>query len=384
MMDIDNSHLDVLESIPGFTVVVDENYLILYVSNVVARQTGVDKNELVNESYTKLFSKKSQLMLGEYLQGKNFHSGRASETLTLLLNNGSRLEVGVDLFLIEKNEDQESTLLVITSSGKGLFDFAIKAEAKYRSVRNFVDSLDVATWCIQYEEPVDLSQPDSIIIDQIFANSCYWTMCNKAMATLYGLPDDLDFNKQPVSKYFPRTPENELFVQELIDNDFFVDNAISIDRNHDGSSIYIANTVRSQIENNYLMRWWGTVIDVSEEKRSKNKLVKREAEVRNILSSIPDCIIVADKHGCIEAVNPAVYRILSWDIEKLLGKSLRILTDRKEFLTEMCELFVSETKNIHEELTCGDGEVRSFWISASSYLDSHRSKKIVMVIRHEV
>src|SRR5439155_4366405 len=116
---------------------------------------------------------------------------------------------------------------------------------------------------IEYTEPVDVTQPEAEIVRQVFENDCHWSMCNRAMAHLYNLPDDLDFNRQPVSTYFRRSPENEAFVRQLIAENFQVDAAPAIDVRHDGTLAHVENSVRAHIESGLMVRMWGTVRDMT-------------------------------------------------------------------------------------------------------------------------
>jgi DNA-binding NtrC family response regulator len=52
---------------------------------------------------------------------------------------------------------------------------------------------------------------------------------------------------QNVRFVFPRNPENERFVRELIEADFVLDGALSLDQDYEGREVYMENDVRSQI-----------------------------------------------------------------------------------------------------------------------------------------
>jgi hypothetical protein len=109
---------------------------------------------------------------------------------------------------------------------------------------------------IEFVEPVDIRQTPDEIVRQVFENRSYWRMCNRAMAAIYEMPADVDFGQQPVRLYWPRSPANEEFVRRLIEAEFHVDGALSVDRRHDGSPAYVENDVRASIHNGRMLRMW--------------------------------------------------------------------------------------------------------------------------------
>ncbi len=114
-----------------------------------------------------------------------------------------------------------------------------------------------AHWCIEFLEPVDINRPRAEVVNQIFANRSLWRIANPAMQALYQLPSSAEFRAFDVRLYWPRTPENEAFVGQIIDSDYRIDAAISSDRRYDGTTVNLENDVRAEIRENYLYRIWG-------------------------------------------------------------------------------------------------------------------------------
>lgn len=194
-------------------------------------------------------------------------------------------------------------------------------------LRGFVQTSSEAMWCIEFSEPVDISLGEMEIVRQVFENECHWLLCNEPMASLYGLPEGLDLNLQPVSLYFPRNPENEAFVRKIIESGFSVDNVPSIDVRHDGSVLYMENDVRSTIVNGHLIRLWGKLRDVTESRLLQNRLAREAEAVRNILSAIPDAILVINRNRSLVAVNQSFETLLGWNSEAFLGRDIQSIID---------------------------------------------------------
>ena len=186
-------------------------------------------------------------------------------------------------------------------------------------LRGILEASRDACWCIEYEEPVDLTAPEAEVLRQFFENVSYWRLCNEAMARLYKLPAGLDFNEQSVRFHFPHSPANEEFVRQLIAAGFNLDNAPSVDTRHDGTTMHAENDVRADIREGRLHRMWGLVRDVSAFKRTEQALVRQVDAMVEVLSAVPDPILVIGEDGLLEAANPALTRSLGWSIDALLG-----------------------------------------------------------------
>jgi PAS domain-containing protein len=189
-------------------------------------------------------------------------------------------------------------------------------------LRGIVGAARDACWCIEFAEPVDLGAPESEVVRQFFENVSYWRLCNDAMAKLYKLPADLNFNEQSVRFYFPHSPANEEFVKNLVAANFNLDDALSIDQRHDGTTMYVENDVRAHIRDSRLHRLWGTARDVSGYKRIERELTRRVDDMIDVLSVVPDPILVLDADGLLEAANPALELALGWSIDGTLGTSI--------------------------------------------------------------
>ena len=172
-----------------------------------------------------------------------------------------------------------------------------RLETDNRVLRSIVQDAQEAHWCIEFTEPVDIGRPDEEIVDQVFSNPSIWRMCNRAMAQLYQLPEHLELNDQSVRLYWPRSPANEAFVRQIISSGFAVNNAISVDRRHDGSSIFIDNDVRADIRDGWLLRIWGNCRNISPQRDAQNEAEKKLLSWTRVFNAMPQAVLVLDGEG---------------------------------------------------------------------------------------
>lgn len=239
---------------------------------------------------------------------------------TICFKGAKKIRLTTNAQLVGALRHGQVVLQVVAIEREATLKLLATLRERSEVIQGFIETSSEPMWCIEFTEPVDLTQNEIEIIRQVFANECHWSMCNNAMARFYDIPPEIDMHDTPVAAIFPGSPANESFVRNLIRNDFNLDRSLSIDIKHDGSTKYVENNVRGHIENNYLHRMWGTVRDITDFKEEQQQLAHSEATVRSILSALPDGVLVAARNRVIKALNPA--------LEQLIGQSANDVLDR--------------------------------------------------------
>lgn len=214
--------------------------------------------------------------------------------LTLIRHNGGLLPV-LASGLLQWRDGQTPRLHLAKMPLGGIARRLGELQSANEVMSQMLYSAKVAYWCIEFVEPVDIRQTPDEIVRQVFENRSYWRMCNRAMAAIYEMPADVDFGQQPVRLYWPRSPANEEFVRRLIEAEFHVDGALSVDRRHDGSPAYVENDVRASIHNGRMLRMWGSLRDVSQELRMQHDAEQRIEALRRVFDAVPDAVLVIDE-----------------------------------------------------------------------------------------
>lgn len=238
-----------------------------------------------------------------------------------------------------------------------------------------------ACWCIEFLEPIDVSLAEDEIVDRVFSNQSRWRACNAAMARLYGVPESLDFNTQPVSRYFPDTNVNRQMIRDLVRSNYRLDHAAAIDRRHDGSEMLVENDFRAAIKDGLLVRLWGTTRDIGPHRRREQQLSDRAATMLDILSATPDPILVMSEEGKVLAANPAAESAWGRSAEQILGKPVDHFVEGRDVAARLrqaavdgseedygCDLAVTAadgSKEIWRFRAAGiEGEIRRYVLTA--------------------
>lgn len=239
-----------------------------------------------------------------------------------------------------------------------------------------------ACWCIEFLEPIDTSLSEEEIVGQVFTSQSRWRACNEAMAKLYRVPEGLDFNTQPVSRYFPDTEVNRNMIRELVRANYRLDHAAAVDRRHDGSEIVVENDFRAGIKDGLLVRLWGTTRDIGPYRQREQQLSDRADSMLDILSATPDPIIVISDEGTVMAANPATEVAWGRPAEKILGRSIDLLIETKNATEKLRNAAFSDLDSELElNVHCANGE-KEIWRFRSALMGGE-SRRYVLTARRK-
>jgi PAS domain-containing protein len=228
---------------------------------------------------------------------------------------------------------EEGARMCVLSRAPYPLDLMLALLRENKIMRSLVMGSQEAFWCIEFDEPVDVTADPEEIIRQVFENQCHWTMCNAAMGRIYDLPDNIDLNDLPVRTFFHRSNDNETFIRGIIEAGYSIDSMPSCDIRHDGTPIFVENSVRCHIDNGVLYRMMGTLRDLTPFKRTEFHLTKLEGEIREILGSIPDAVVVFNSGHRLHAANHAFGNVFGLRVEDWLGCDIRPVVDFSSCVT---------------------------------------------------
>lgn len=191
-------------------------------------------------------------------------------------------------------------------------------------LHGMIEASSEACWCMEFGIPVDVTAPDSEIVRQVFENDPYWSFANPAMAGLYLLPSHQEFTDRPVAEIFPRNPQNEEFVLDLIANGFEVNAAPARDTRYDDVEIEVENDVRAHIENGRLLRMFGTVRDVGKHRRREAALAHQLNMSQAVLSYLPMPVLALNKNGTVLFANATAARLFNMRESDILGQDAAV------------------------------------------------------------
>ena len=213
-----------------------------------------------------------------------------------------RIINAVNIPLIEQNT-MVSTVVDITD--RKLAEIALKeSEERYRS---FISQVSEGVYRFECDQPMDLSLPLEEQIDFIY-DHFFIAECNQAILKIYGLSDQNEMiGKTQLHFHGGRNnPVNRDILRKYIRNGFSVENGITEEFDLTGHKKYISNNSIGIIEDNHLVRIWGTETDVTEKVRAD--------QIQQVLYAI--------SNAALSSIDlPELIQLISQEIGKLLDST---------------------------------------------------------------
>lgn len=276
------------------TCSISEDGRLLEISPSLSEQLGYSRTEIEEILTEKVLTTESLALISKIFANPPADEKIANLEITFIRHTYTLYHVLANGIIDWRNRADPQISLVMVPFGQ-LTHRLNQLQNANQVMSDMLHSAKVAYWCIEWLNPVDISCCPDEIVRQVFENASHWLMCNRAMAEVYEMPTDMIFSQQPIRLYWPRSPANEEFVRRLIETNFSVNRALSVDRRHDGSPAYVENDVSASIENGHLLRMWGSIRDVSQELEMQQNVEQRIESLCQVFDAVTDAVVIIDQ-----------------------------------------------------------------------------------------
>ena len=158
-------------------------------------------------------------------------------------------------------------------------------------------------------------------------------------------------------------------------------------RRKDGGVAVCVDTSTGVIETGRLVRYQGTLVDVTEKRALEKQLHRQEEFRRYLLESFPDLILVLDLKGKYTFVSTRIAELLGYGPEHLMGKNVEdVQTTSKELATLYRAVATGQSSLTSCEYTSRhhDGSWRAMLAMASPLLDAEGAPAGVIISVRDV
>lgn len=263
------------------------------------------------------------------------------------------------------------------------------SEERYRA---FVKQSTEGIWRFEFLEPVSVKLALDDQIKNIFKYG-YLAECNDVFAKMYGYEAAGDIAGARIGELLIETePKNVEYLKNSILNGYKIDNVESIERDKYNNRKIFVNNLVGIIENDHLVRLWGSKRDITESKKAQEELSKTQFRLATLLKNLQD-VVLYETGGGKEFMSENVMEMLGYPSSKFQDSNfLKTIThpgDWKSIDEKMNEWQKSGSAgvlNLEFRVRKADGRyiwVEDHMIQVKNNGDSHLSGVLVNITEHK-
>lgn len=198
---------------------------------------------------------------------------------------------------------------------------AIAIEESEQRYKLFIQQSTEGIWRVELKKPVTVDLPIDQMIEACFTYG-YLAECNDSFAKMYGYDSAEKIIGIPLKTMLPESnPLNLEYLRKFLSSGFKVQEELSYEIDKEGNQLVFINNMIGIVENNHLIRAWGTQRDITKQKKAESALVDSENHLKAIINADPECIKLLNSDGIILEMNPSGLRMLgAADASQVLGK----------------------------------------------------------------
>ena len=223
-----------------------------------------------------------------------------------------------------------------------------KSEERYK---NFIrlSSEGIHRWEFTEPVPLDLSSEEKA---RWVTEKQYLAECNDAFAKMYGF----EKSDEIIGKSLTELEKDKALEinKKLVEYNFSWTNFETVEIIESGEKRYFLNNLIGIIENDKVIRLWGTQANITKRKHAEIKTIENQHKLESIFRAAPAGIGVVVERVLVE-VNPLVCKISGYSQEELLGKNAMFLYSTKK------EYSWAEKETYQQIYKKGTGTVETKW-----------------------
>ncbi len=192
-------------------------------------------------------------------------------------------------------------------------------EERYKA---FIAHSSEGIYRCEFDQPIPIHLPVEEQIERI-GNFGYLAECNDTMARMYGFESAAEVIGKRIGELLPLSEEaNRAYLRACIEGGYRISDAESQELAQDGSPKWFLNNLHCIIQDDQLVRVWGTQRDITARKHAEKSLWASEMRFAKAFLSSPVPMVIARlSDGQFLSVNESFLQLGGFSRNDVLGRS---------------------------------------------------------------
>lgn len=273
------------ENNPFMVFLVNHDGIILNVNQNGSKELRYSKGELIGRQIFEIYLEEDRELITRYIK-KCFEKPeeKFQWEFRIIQHNGKIIWARETASIVKSHIDEPLLLIVCENITEHKIAEAKLQESEIR-YSAFISNSTEGIWRFEVPEPlsIDLTEEEQI---EIFYESAVLAECNDAFAKMYGFNNSKELIGLKLGNLLVRNDENNLeYLISFIRNGYKISGTESHEIDKNGNSIYFLNSLTGIIEDNKIVRVWGTQRDITDKKKAEEEVKKYSDELKELNAS---------------------------------------------------------------------------------------------------
>ena len=184
----------------------------------------------------------------------------------------------------------------------------------------FIARSPYAMWRIEFEQPIAVALPAEEQIDKIYKYG-YLAECNDALARFYGVETAEQLIGTRFGDLEPASaPRFRNDLRSAITSGYQYTTLETKPVDQAGNQRYLLRSQCGIVEDDMLLRIWGTLRDITELRQAERTAAAAEQRLTELLENVHLVAIMLNRDGLVSFCNDYLLRLTGWQAEEVIGK----------------------------------------------------------------
>jgi PAS domain S-box-containing protein len=277
---------------------------------------GYEMDELIGLEVSKCVAPEDV----DFVQSKIMEGVEEPYEHRALRKDGEIIFVEVHARMMEIKGEQVRVTVIRDISERKLKEKALEeSELRFRSL---IEQTTDAVFCYEFDSPISIDLPIDEQVRLMYDSTL--VECNEVCAKAYGdfLPEDV-IGKKLTDLFGTHSGSLDDLFTALVQGNYQIVDGEGVEKMEDGTERYFLNNGHCVVDNDKILRVWGTFRDITKRKQAENELQKSEERFRVLYNNSPDMYVsVSPDDASVLMCNETLLKNTGYSRDEIIGSPI--------------------------------------------------------------